>query len=74
MKPETIPEQLTQSFLTGHAHQFVFALEIDAHMEVMNTQVPIHPCATCHVSEVEAHRMHLQITNILHHWNKLRQT
>ena len=59
---------------TAHAHQVIFALEIEAHMGVMNVHVLTHPCTTCHVSDLAAHSTHLQITNILHHRNKSRQT
>ena len=53
--------------LINHAHQAVFALQIDVHVGEMNIHVLIHPYATCHVLDVGVHNIHLQIANVLDH-------
>ena len=60
---DTSHEALTDSktihaiILTGHAHQFVFALEIDVHIGITNTHVLTHLYATCHVLDVAVHNI-----------------
>ena len=60
--------------LTAYTDQVVFALEIDVPVRVMKIHALNHPYATCYVSDVVALNMHLQIENVLYHWNKSRRT
>ena len=60
--------------MTAHAHQVVFASEIDVRDGETNIHEQTHPYATCHVLDVTFHNTHLQIENVLHHLNKSRRT
>ena len=53
-------------FLPTHAHQVVFALEIDVQVGITIIIAQVHPNATCYVSDVVAHNKHLQIENVTH--------
>ena len=59
--------------LTAHAHQVVFALEIDAQAGASNIHVLNHRYATCHVLDVAVHNVHLQIANGLYHLNRSKR-
>ena len=52
--------------LTSHAHQVVFALEIDAHAGATNIYELNHHYATCHVLDIVVRNTRLQIKNVLH--------
>ena len=54
--------------LIAQAFLDYFALEIDVHVEFMNIHELARPHTECHVSDVEAHSIHLQISNVLHHY------
>ena len=60
--------------LTAHAHEVYFVLEIDTHFGTMNISALIHTCVTCQFLAVAAHKIHLQISNILHRSSKSRRT
>ena len=46
-------------FLTTHANQVIFALEIGVHLGTMNIRVLTYPYATCHLLDVATHSIHL---------------
>ena len=60
--------------MTAQAHQVDFASKTDDHDGITNIHVLAHPYATCHALNVAAHRIDLQIENVLHHLNKPRRT
>ena len=45
-----------------------------SHDGITNIHILIHPYAICHVSDVAAHNIHLQIENLLRHLNKPTRT
>ena len=66
---QTDSETNHTSVLTVGAHLAVLALEIDALVGTMNIHALAYPYVTCHVLDLAAHSIHLQIANVLHHWN-----
>ena len=65
---ETIPAIA----LIAHAHQLVFAREIDLHGGLTSILALIHHYAIYHVLDVAVHSIHLQTANVLRHWSKSR--
>ena len=47
--------------MTSHAHQVVFASEIDAHDGITSIHVLTRPYAACHVLDVTVQHIYLQI-------------
>ena len=73
---ETIADsKITHAIImTDHAHQVVFASEIDIHNRAMNIHGLIHPKAICHVLCVKVHNTHSQIEYVLHRLSRSRRT
>ena len=62
------------SALTVHAHQVVFALEIDVQLGVMKVHVLAYPCETRYALGAAVHNIDLQTADVIHHRNKSRET
>ena len=58
---------------TSHALLVVFASEMDIHVGAKNIHKPTLVYATCHVFNVKALNIRLQIANVLRHLNKSRR-
>ena len=57
----------------AHAHQLGFASEIDERDGARNIHELTHPYTTCHVLDVAAYKVNLQVENVLHYVNKSRR-
>ena len=72
-KAQVDSEAINAYFLIAHVYQIAFDSEIDNHAGLTNILALINLYAVCHVSDVAAHNIHLQIATVHHCCNKPRQ-